>query len=425
VGTKIGAAGGFFMAKWITSTKFKGLRWRLHPTRKHGVQPDKYFTLRYQKGGVREEEGLGWASEGWTEARAGLVLERLRAGARTGEGFARLADQRAAAEAKREEEERNKVLQERERVTVKEWFESDFLPSSGDTIKAESHRKQQEHFTNWIEPCLGRLPMKDVKAFHLEGLRSSMLKKGKKPRTIQYVMATFRRAWNAAQVAGLVSGLNPVKAVALPRVDNERRRYLSREEARLLLEELYRRSPTTYGLALVSLHTGMRFSEVAGLAWGCVDLAGGRLHILRTKGGKDRSVPMTRELKSYFSDLERGEPSELVFKSSAGGRIDQVPSTFARALGAVGINRGVVDPKMRFSFHGLRHTAASWLIEAGCDLYTCQRLLGHSTPTVTTRYAHVSDGQLEAAVRAMEARGQEKDESHAQVISLATRKDKI
>jgi len=133
---------------------------------------------------------------------------------------------------------------------------------------------------------------------------------------------------------------------------------------------------------------------------------------------------MTMELKTYLSGLERGEPSGLVFKSSTGGRIEQVPSTFERALETVGINRGVVDPKMRFSFHGLRHTAASWLIEAGCDLYTCQRLLGHSTPTVTTRYAHVSDGQLEAAVRAMEARGQEVDEPHVQVVPLSTRKSK-
>ncbi len=46
------------------STKFTGVRYREHPTRKHGIQKDKYYAVRYQKNGKRKEEGLGWASQG-------------------------------------------------------------------------------------------------------------------------------------------------------------------------------------------------------------------------------------------------------------------------------------------------------------------------------------------------------------------------
>jgi len=61
-GTKMGYA-------WIT-TKITEIRYREHPTRKNGaVKKDRYFTIRYRVNGVLKEEGLGWASEGWTEEK--------------------------------------------------------------------------------------------------------------------------------------------------------------------------------------------------------------------------------------------------------------------------------------------------------------------------------------------------------------------
>ena len=60
--------------KWIKTT-FPGVRYKRHPTRKHGVNWDQYFTIRHKVPGKDEEgleiikdkeEGLGWASEGWT-----------------------------------------------------------------------------------------------------------------------------------------------------------------------------------------------------------------------------------------------------------------------------------------------------------------------------------------------------------------------
>lgn len=82
----------------------------------------------------------------------------------------------------------------------------------------------------------------------------------------------------------------------------------------------------------------------------------------------------------------------------------QVPSSFKRAIDDVGLNQGVDDPRKRFSFHGLRHTYASRLVQAGVELYRVQRLLGHGTPTMTQRYGHLEARDLEEATRAMERR---------------------
>ncbi len=54
------------MAKW-TNTKHEGVRYREHPTRKHGVRKDRYYAIRYYVDGKRKEESLGWETD-WQKA---------------------------------------------------------------------------------------------------------------------------------------------------------------------------------------------------------------------------------------------------------------------------------------------------------------------------------------------------------------------
>ena len=91
--------------KW-NSTKYPGVRYREHKTRKHGIKPDQYFAIRYQKDGQRKEEGVGWASEGWTPSKVALKLAELKAAATTGEGETRLSEARAKFEAKKKLEKK-------------------------------------------------------------------------------------------------------------------------------------------------------------------------------------------------------------------------------------------------------------------------------------------------------------------------------
>lgn len=84
VGTEMGA-------EWH-STGFKGVRYRKHPTRKHGVSYDKYFSIRYQRDGKRVEEGLGWASEKWTAEKAALTLAEIKNVWKTGKGLSTLKE---------------------------------------------------------------------------------------------------------------------------------------------------------------------------------------------------------------------------------------------------------------------------------------------------------------------------------------------
>ena len=69
------------------STKFTGVRYTVHPTRKHGTVPDKYFSIRYQSAGKRKEECLGWATDGWTTNKAALTLAELKKQPKRGKGM--------------------------------------------------------------------------------------------------------------------------------------------------------------------------------------------------------------------------------------------------------------------------------------------------------------------------------------------------
>jgi integrase len=403
---------------WI-KTSFPGVRFYEHASRKHGVQKDRYFAIRFQAEGKRREEGLGWSSEGWSASKAAQTLAELKKAATTGEGATSLAEKRKQAEARREQERQEEEARARDNITFASYFANDYLPLARVTKKPESIRKTEEHVKNWLGPVVGRLPLKNIRQMHMQKVLLAMANAGRSPRSIQYVFATFRAIWNHARNNGFVQVQSPTKGVALPKVNNERKRYLTRTEADSLLAELAERSPQTHDIALLSLHTGMRFSEVTGLTWGCVDLGKGRIDILNAKGEKDRSLPMTAMVQELFASMGTGAPNELVFKSRVGGQIGKISKSFDLAVEKLGLNKDVDDPKQIFSFHCLRHTCASWLIEAGTDLYVVQKTLGHSTPVVTQRYSHVADAAIANAFRAME-----KDSAKAsdeKVVSIGER----
>jgi len=62
--------------KWVKAER--GIRYRVHPTRKHGIQQDRYYILRLSVDGSIRQEALGWASEGITLAKARLELAKLK-----------------------------------------------------------------------------------------------------------------------------------------------------------------------------------------------------------------------------------------------------------------------------------------------------------------------------------------------------------
>lgn len=394
VGTKMGTT--------FKSTDYKGIRYREHPTRKHGVKKDIYFVIRFQRDGVRKEEALGWASEGWTLDKAIEELSALKKSARTGEGESSLRDKRQKAKEKKTLEKKKSHREKLAALSFSDFFKDTYFPHCQNTKSSRSYNTEDSMHRLWIEPVIGSLPLVKVSPIHLERIKKNMADAGKSPRTIQYCLAIIRQVFNHAYRIDMFSGDNPVKKVKSPSFDNRKVRFITHEEADKLLDALRFRSEQLHDMALLSLHCGLRAGEIFSLTWADVDLVRGILNILDTKTGANRSVFLTREAKKLFTSKRPGSPSKLVFPDKFGKRIVSISNTFDRTVKELGFNKGITDRRQKMTFHTLRHTHASWLVMEGIDLYTVQRILGHSTIKMTERYSHLAPEKFKAATEVFE-----------------------
>ena len=397
-----------------------GVRYREHPTQKHGAIPDRYYVLAYWWQGKTVTEKIGWSSEGWTPTKCFNLLAELRRNQSTGKGPCTLTEMRQEANQKRERAKKEADAQAKLDIPFKKFFDNDFMPDAETRWKPETARKAKEHVTNWINPVTGETPLKEIGLQHVQKIRASLAAKKRSPRHQQYVFRTFAMVWDAARDHGLVDGPSPTKSKSfrLPKIDNERQRYLSHDEEKKLLDEIKGRSEAVHTMAIISLDTGLRFSEIARLTYSCVDKDNKTLVVLNTKGKKDRNVPMTARLKGILESMAEGKPNELLFPTKEGKKQQQIPSSFVRSLTKMELNKDVENSKMRVSFHTLRHTYASRLVQAGVDLYRVQRLLGHSTPVMTARYSKLADDDLKKAVESMERAAEIKNGHSAKVVPL-------
>ena len=383
--------------KWH-STRFPGVRYRVHPSRKHGVQKDKYFAIRYQKDGKRKEEGLGWASEKWSAQKASITLAELKKAHITGEGPTRLSEKRELAREDKAHKEAEKKRQENDALTFGRFFRETYFPQAKANKSQRSWLREEQFFHLWISPVIEEKPLKKVSPLDLERIKKNMADAGRAPRTIHYCLAVIRQVFNLARMLNLYQGDNPATKVKKPQIDNRRLRFLSKDEADRLLEDLKQRSQKLHDMALLSLHCGLRAGEIFNLTWGDVDLERGILMLRDTKGGPSRPAFMTNEVNDMLAAKDPGGPSDLVFTDRNGNKIREISNAFERAVKELGFNDGITDKRYRVCFHTLRHTFASWLVENGEDLYTVKELLGHSTLAMTERYSHLSNGTLQNAV---------------------------
>ncbi|MDR3629364.1 MAG: site-specific integrase [Desulfocapsaceae bacterium] len=396
------------MSTWIKCNT-PGIRYRIHATRKHGVGFDKYFTIRYKVAGKEKSEGLGWASEGWSEKKAAAILSELKANATVGTGPRTLNEKRElqmrADSEKAEREREEEVRQELEHRTKLRAVYSQYCCIHSDK---KSLKNESSLYEKWIEPVIGEKRLNEIILLDLERIRKRMEKAGKAPRTIQYVKSIVRQVYTFATAHSLYSGDIPTRLfLKNKKFDNARKRYLTPDEARLLLNELQKHSQTLYRMSLLSLNTAMRFGEIASLRWQHINLNNREILVVDPKNSETRSVFMTEEVEKLFRFMEKGTPNDIVFPTRHSRKSDgetspeiqgSVSNVFDRVVRALGLNEGITDRRMRVVFHSLRHTAASWLVNSGVGLPVIGKVLGHKSLKMTERYSHVSDDSVRSAM---------------------------
>jgi len=151
----------------------------------------------------------------------------------------------------------------------------------------------------------------------------------------------------------------------------------------------------------IAVNTGLREMELLTLRWNQISfnesilILDNRTHI--TKSKKIRTIPLNRivldVLGRLYSSTIKGE---LVFKfEGITNREKYVQNNFRKYVKLAGVNS-------KLNFHSLRHTFASWLVQAGVSIYEVSKLLGHADIKTTQIYAHLRDDDLRRAVNLLD-----------------------
>jgi site-specific recombinase XerD len=211
-----------------------------------------------------------------------------------------------------------------------------------------------------------------------------------------------------AKRLGLVTS-NPVTGIPKLKEAGGRIVYLSPADEKAIHDAL---PAELRALFVVSVHTGLRWSEQVSLTWANVDLHASTITIPRSKHGETRHVPVNSVVRSGFFDLSLGrtgvdDSHEAVFACRHAQADKFLPKAVKRAqetLRAAGEPTSGLDG---YTWHGNRHTFASRLVMAGVDLRTVQELCGWKSLKMVQRYSHLAPGHLHEAVERLASSGVE------------------
>lgn len=148
----------------------------------------------------------------------------------------------------------------------------------------------------------------------------------------------------------------------------------------------------------IFLFSGLRSQELLDLKCGDVDIQNGVITVRCGKGAKDRIVPINTQLRLYLVEYtrerERLKRQCVHFFTSLRG--DQ-PFTYSGLKKFIEVLKK--RTKINFSAHRLRHTFATLMLEGGCDLFSLQKMMGHSDIKTTTIYLSTTVNHLQAQIR--------------------------
>lgn len=384
------------MAK-IISSDIKGIRYREHDTRKHGKQKDEYYFIRYTHNQKTKEEGVGWASEGWTLQKVAKELFEIKENIRKGEGHKSLAEKREMAEKAKKEQEQQIIETESERITLREVFERYSPVHKVETVE-KTWKNTVAYYNNWIDKKLGSKKLVEITVDDIQEIINKALSE-RTPRTAEFIKAVFRQIFNFAINRDLYFKNNPAMKISIPSFDNKRTFFFSNEQAEELIRRLYIRREIVGDIVNLAFHTGCRAAEIFNLDWKSVDLKNRFLMLLNTKHGKStRYIPMDETAFEILSRRAKIDKEGIVFKNNKGETFKEMPDCYNEVLQEMGLRKKGMTTKELPVFYSVRHTFASNLVINNVNLREVQTLMGHSTSQMTERYSHLAPDHLKKAI---------------------------
>lgn len=359
------------------SSKYPGVYWRTD-----AAAAEKTYYIRYRLGGRGSkeiEEPVGKSSAGMTEAKASVIR----------------ADRMRGKEASNKERRQNQATQSAESYTLRSAWEA-YSEVNCQRSLHKTDRCLLKYFPHLLDRPIFSITTSDIDSIRrkLERTPSPFKKNGQTvmlaPASIVHVLGLIRRLINFAVRRDLCPAPEHLH-FEMPKVDNQKTEVLTDEELARFLEALDAEADQdAAALIRLALVTGMRKGALLALRWDDCDFERSIITLRgeAAKKGKTDFIPMTAAARSVLDSIENRE-SDYVFPGRNGGKRTDYRRIARRVKEKAGL------PKDFRPLHGLRHNYASRLASSGeVELYTLQKLLTHSSPQMTQRYAHLRDETL-------------------------------
>ena len=258
----------------------------------------------------------------------------------------------------------------------------------------KSWEADDSYLRNHLLPAFGKKHLDEITKHDVIQFHHGMRAKGYAEGTCNRCLILLRYAINLSvrwEIPGIT--VNPTKDVPLfEDLAGKKERFLTQEEAQRLYESVCQSENTMlqYIIPMLIL-TGARKREVLDSKWEDFDLDRKQWRIPTTKTGRPRHVPLSDGVLQLLASIPRHDNCPWVF---ANPKSHKPYKSIFISWNTARKNAKLADVRM----HDLRHSFASFLVNAGRSLYEVQKILGHTQIKTTQRYAHLSqDTLLDAA----------------------------
>lgn len=290
-----------------------------------------------------------------------------------------------------------KALQVENAITLSEyattWLET--------RVKLQLAPRTYDHYKHSLKrhilPRFGKMNLHDIRLNLSDKFIQELAEAGHNARGINLIIGIFKRVLIEAVKENRIEK-NPFQYLKELKEPPRPDVYLTGEEINKILE--VSKNHYFHSLFLVSINTGLRRGELAGLCWDKVNFETSLMEICRlrdrsglgdrTKTVKSRRfIPMNAVVKAHLLGLKKSSQNKLVFVDEDNEPFDV--DHLYRDL-RVYLKRAHIDKVFRF--HDLRHTFASHFMMNGGNIYDLQKILGHTSLEMTQRYAHLAPEHL-------------------------------
>jgi site-specific recombinase XerD len=282
-----------------------------------------------------------------------------------------------------------KELEEKGTITTKKYKTLDelweeYIELKSDSLSANNIYIMKKSYDKWIRPAIGCMAIDKIRTTDIQNIVNSILRKGHKPRTAQTIKQLLRPLFKYAMDMDIVVS-NPTMKVTLPSFDNTVDFQLSDDKRFKLYEAIENYEIEKYKGIMLFLYFGRRLNEALTLRWENI-LFDQHTYVIEDRYSKIRKrqeYPLLAPLESFLQNYEI-QKYGFIF---SGQTTDHVTShTFRQHWKNVLKIAGIEQMRI----HDTRHLLGNTMVNKGTSLEAIGKVLGHSSISVTKRYAKTS-----------------------------------